>query len=139
MSAALSTQGSGRSGRDQSTITPRGVVTPTWIGAARSLEGAFTSGRGGGSRPTALQEIKPDHVDFRRRTLCRLAVNYESALGTVRLTGVLGGLEQRRCRFEQPRDPRSTGLFRRLVREALSKIAVENGGPNLKQKMSAPL
>jgi hypothetical protein len=31
------------------------------------------------------------------------------------------------------------GLFRRLVREALPEIAVENGGPNLKQKMSAPL
>jgi hypothetical protein len=31
------------------------------------------------------------------------------------------------------------GLFRRLVRKALAKIAVESGGPNLKQKMSAPL
>jgi hypothetical protein len=31
------------------------------------------------------------------------------------------------------------GLFRRLVREALPKNAVENVGPNLKQKMSAPL
>jgi hypothetical protein len=30
-------------------------------------------------------------------------------------------------------------LDRRLVREALPKIAVENGGPNLKQKMGAPL
>jgi hypothetical protein len=33
-------------------ITPMvyaGVVTPTWIGAARGLEGALTSGRGGGS------------------------------------------------------------------------------------------
>ena len=59
--------------------------------------------------------------------------------GTDKLAGVLGRLEQRRCRLEQPRDPRSMGLFRRLVREALSKIAVENGGPNLKQKMSAPL
>ena len=29
------------------------------------------------------------------------------------------------------------GLFRRLVREALPKIAVENGGPNLNQKMCA--
>jgi hypothetical protein len=27
------------------------------------------------------------------------------------------------------------GLFRRLVRESPAKIAVENGGPNLKQKM----
>src|SRR5260370_980892 len=27
--------------------------------------------------------------------------------GTVRLAGVLGRLEQRRCRFEHPRDPRS--------------------------------
>jgi hypothetical protein len=27
----------------------RGVVTSTWIGAARGLEGALTSGRGGGS------------------------------------------------------------------------------------------
>ena len=26
-----------------------GVVTPTWIGAARGLEGVLTSGRGGGS------------------------------------------------------------------------------------------
>jgi hypothetical protein len=31
------------------------------------------------------------------------------------------------------------GLFRRLVHEALAKIAVENGGPNLKQKMGTPL
>src|ERR1700689_572208 len=38
---------------------------------------------------------------------------------TVKLTGVLGRLEQWRRRFEQPRDPRSLGLFRRLVREAL--------------------
>ena len=60
-------------------------------------------------------------------------------IGTDKLAGVLGRLEQRRCRLEQPRDPRSMGLFRRLVREALPKIAVENGGPNLKQKMSAPL
>ena len=59
--------------------------------------------------------------------------------GTDKLAGVLGHLEQRRCRLEQPRDPRSMGLFRRLVREALPKIAVENGGPNLKQKMGAPL
>jgi hypothetical protein len=29
------------------------------------------------------------------------------------------------------------GLFRRPVREALAKIAVEHGGPNLKQKMGA--
>ena len=59
--------------------------------------------------------------------------------GTDKLAGVLSRLEQRRCRLEQPRDPRSMGWFRRLVREALPKIAVENGGPNLKQKMSAPL
>ena len=59
--------------------------------------------------------------------------------GTDKLAGVLGRLEQRRCRLEQPRDPRSMGLFRRLVREALAKIAVENGGSNLKQKMGAPL
>jgi hypothetical protein len=26
-----------------------GLVTPTWIGAARGLEGVLTSGRGGGS------------------------------------------------------------------------------------------
>jgi hypothetical protein len=31
------------------------------------------------------------------------------------------------------------GLFRRLVREALPKIVVENSGLNLKQKMGAPL
>jgi hypothetical protein len=31
------------------------------------------------------------------------------------------------------------GLFRRLACEALPKIAVENGGQNLKQKMGAPL
>ena len=59
--------------------------------------------------------------------------------GTVKLAGVLGGFEQRRCRLEHPRDPRSMGLFRRLVCEALPKIAVENGGPNLKQKVGAPL
>ena len=59
--------------------------------------------------------------------------------GSDKLAGVLSRLEQRRCRLEQPRDPRSMGLFRRLVREALPKIAVENGGPNLKQKMSALL
>jgi len=60
-------------------------------------------------------------------------------MGTAKLTGVLRRLEQRWCRFEHPRDPRSMGLFRRLVSEALPKIAVENGGPNLKQKMGAPL
>jgi hypothetical protein len=59
--------------------------------------------------------------------------------GTVKLTGVSRRLEQRRCRFEHPRDPRSMGLFRRLVGEALPKIAVENRGPNLKQKMGAAL
>ena len=59
--------------------------------------------------------------------------------GTVKLTGMLRRLEQRRCRFEHPCDPRLMGFFRRLVREALPKIAVENGGPNLKQKMGAPL
>jgi hypothetical protein len=59
--------------------------------------------------------------------------------GTVKLTGVLRRPEKRRCRFEHPRDPRSMGLFRRLVPEALAMIAVENGGPNLKQKMGAPL
>ena len=32
-----------------STMSWAGVVTPTWIGAARGLEGALTSGRGGGS------------------------------------------------------------------------------------------
>jgi hypothetical protein len=31
------------------------------------------------------------------------------------------------------------GLFRRFVSEALPKIAVENGGTNLKQKMGASL
>jgi hypothetical protein len=31
------------------------------------------------------------------------------------------------------------GLFRRLVCEALPKIAVENGGPNLEQKTGASL
>ena len=40
-------------------------------------------------------------------------------VGTDKLAGVLSRLEQRRCRLEQPRDPRSMGLFRRLVREAL--------------------
>jgi hypothetical protein len=57
--------------------------------------------------------------------------------GTDKLAGVLCRLEQRRCRLEHPCDPRSMGLFRRLVREAPPKIAVENGGPNLKPKMSA--
>ena len=28
------------------------------------------------------------------------------------------------------------GWFRRLIREAIPKIAVENGSPNLKQKMA---
>jgi len=46
--------------------------------------------------------------------------------------GVLRRLEQRRCRFEHPSHPRSMGLFWRLVPEALPKIAVEDGGPNLK-------
>ena len=54
-------------------------------------------------------------------------LSLETADGTVKLTGVLRRLEQRRC------------LFRWLVREALPKIAVENGGPNLKQKMGARL
>jgi hypothetical protein len=48
------------------------------------------------------------------------------------------GKWQRRCRLEQPRDPRSLSLFRRVVRAALPKIAIENGGPNLKQKMGVP-
>ena len=33
----------------RSLIAVEGVVTPTWIGAARGLEGALPSGRGGGS------------------------------------------------------------------------------------------
>ena len=37
---------------------------------------------------------------------------HAGARGTVKLTGVLGGLQQWRCRFEHPRDPRSMGLFR---------------------------
>jgi hypothetical protein len=69
----------------------------------------------------------------------RLRRNGRGLLGTVRLAGVLCRLEQRWCRFEHPRDPRSMGLFRRLVPEALPKIAVENGGPNLKQKVGASL
>ena len=31
------------------------------------------------------------------------------------------------------------GLFRRLVRKALPKIAIENGGSNLKRKMGGSL
>ena len=69
----------------------------------------------------------------------RRPVIWSQCWGTVRLAGVLGRLEQGWCRFEHPRDPRSMGLFRRLVCEALPKIAVENGSPNLKQKMGAPL
>ena len=63
----------------------------------------------------------------------------QEALGTVKLTGVLGRHEQRRRRLQHPRKPRSMGLSWRLVREAFPKIAVENGGPNLKQKMGAAL
>ena len=88
-----------------------------------------------------LKDAKPDAIitstagDAPNVTLTKQM----RAAGTDKLAGVLSRLEQRRCRLEQPRDPRSMGLFRRLVREALPKIAVENGGPNLKQKMSAPL
>jgi hypothetical protein len=35
--------------RKESTKLSLGAVTPTWIGAALGLEGALTSGRGGGS------------------------------------------------------------------------------------------
>jgi len=56
--------------------------------------------------------------------------------GSVKLTGALCRLEQGRRRFEHPGDPRSMGLFRRFVGEALSEFAVENGRPNLKQKMA---
>ena len=73
------------------------------------------------------------------RSIALARDNMHTYSGTDKLAGVLGRLEQRRRRLEHPRDPRSMGLFRRLVREALAKIAVENGGSNLKQKMSAPL
>ena len=81
-------------------------------------------------RPLFINHAGPDPIDQLR---------FIADQGTDKLSGVLGRLEQRRCRLEHPRDARSMGLFRRLVREALAKIAVENGGPNLKQKMSAPL
>ena len=48
-----------------------------------------------------------------------------------------GWFEQPRCRFKYPRGPRSMGLFRRLVSEALPKIVLDGGGPNLKRKMGA--
>ena len=84
-----------------------------------------------------------NHARFRRGIAKTSSVEISSTPpsgeGTVRLVGVLGRLEQRRGRFEYPRDPRSMDLFRRLVREALPKIAVENGGADLKQKMGAPL
>jgi hypothetical protein len=83
-------------------------------------------GTPGGSGSVSAPELDPLH-------------NLVWHFGTVKLAGVLGGFEQRRCRLEHPRDPRSMGLFPRLVCEALPKIAVENGGSNLKQKMSAPL
>ena len=83
--------------------------------------------------PRAPSPYRQTAVRRRQRAAGRIAC------GSDKLAGVLSRLEQRRCRLEQPRDPRSMGLFRRLVREALPKIAVENGGPNLKQKMSAPL
>ena len=60
-----------------------------------------------------------------RNTLREWGHPYMTLGGTDKLAGVLGHLEQRRCRLEQPREPRSMGLFRRLVREAVPKIAVE--------------
>ena len=89
--------------------------------------------------------LSPDGIGVPAVSACRSnpgttrSRTFGVSIGTDKLAGVLSRLEQRRCRLEQPRDPRSMGLFRRLVREALPKIAVENGGPNLKQKMSAPL
>ena len=84
-----------------------------------------------------IGDVQTVRVGSKRSGLLHWRSRFET--GTDKLAGVLSRLEQRRCRLEQPRDPRSMGLFRRLVREALPKIAVENGGPNLKQKMSAPL
>jgi hypothetical protein len=48
--------------------------------------------------------------------------------GTVKLTGVLRRLEQRRCRFEHPRHPRSMGLFRRLIPKVMG---LDRRGPIL--------
>ena len=100
---------------------PHMIGLPGW----RPTAGLLQCGLNGGKSEVARCEY----------AIClRLGVQ-----GTVKLTGALRRLEQRRCRFEHPRQRRSMGLFRWLVREALPKIAVENGGPNLKQKMGAPL
>ena len=53
-----------------------GVVTLTWIGAARGLEGALTSGRGGGSpRPEGFLS-----EDAERAAGCEMALEVESVL-----------------------------------------------------------
>jgi len=53
-----------------------GVVTPTWIGAALGLEGALTSGRGGGSpRPERFVS-----EDAERAAGCEMALDVESVL-----------------------------------------------------------
>jgi hypothetical protein len=67
---------------------------------------------------------------FGAKTMRRAVAFRES----VKLLGA-GWFEQPRCRFKYPRGPRSMGLFRRLVSEALPKIVLDGGGPNLKRKM----
>src|SRR5580704_1996927 len=53
-----------------------GVVTSTWIGAARGLEGPLISGRGGGSpRPERFVS-----EDAKRAAGCEMALDVESVL-----------------------------------------------------------
>jgi mRNA interferase ChpB len=107
------------------------VITPRQVNALGvSMTVPITTG-GAFARNAGLAVIVSGHETT--------GVAVCNQVGTVKLTGVLRRLEQRRRGLEHPRNPRSMGLFRRLVREAITKIAVESGGPNLKQKMGAPL
>ena len=54
-------------------MSAMGAVTPTWIGAARRLEGPLASGRGGGSpRPERLVS-----QDAERAAGCEMALDVE--------------------------------------------------------------
>jgi hypothetical protein len=128
-----------RKGVSQSLVIEAALASHLSPDGADRLEAALARRL---DRMTRHLERIERHVDISNEALAVFVLFWLTstpALGTVRLAGVLGRLEQRWCRFEHPRDPRSIGLFRRLVREALPKIAVENGAPHLKQKMGAPL
>ena len=61
----------------------------------------------------------------------------QEALGTVKLTGVLGCSEERRRRLEQPVQARFE--YRRLIAQLLAQISVHDCGTRLQHHMGAPL